>query len=117
MALASVLVIAAVVGVIGIATALSAVSESQSALAAKKGHEARDFVEGCVEDALLRLNEDNSIPSTITLPEGSCSVTINAQSGDDWTFTATGTLETHASSIQVNATRTTTITITRWQEQ
>lgn len=115
-ALTSVLVIAAVVLTIGSTVALLSVNDIQSALSNKKSDETLDFVEGCVEDALLRLAEDDSIPTTLTNPEGTCSVTINSQAGDDWTFTVTGTSDISTKSVQVEANRASTVSITSWLE-
>ena len=115
-AIASVLVIAAIVLIIGTSVLLLAVNDIQSALSNKKSDESLDLVESCVEDALLRLNEDNSIPATITLPDGSCSVTINSQVGTLWTFTVSGTFISHAKSIQVVADRTNTVTVNSWTQ-
>lgn len=115
-ALSSILVIAAVILTIGISVSLLSISESQLSLAEKKKEETIDFVEACVEDALLELNEDSSVPSTITVPEGSCSVVVNSQLGNDWTFTVSGTQDSHTKDIQVSATRDTTVTITSWKE-
>lgn len=115
-AITSVLVIAAIVLIIGTSVLLLAVNDIQSALSNKKSNESLDLVESCVEDALLRLNEDNSIPATITLPDGSCSVTINSQVGTLWTFTVSGTFISHAKSIQVVADRTNTVTVNSWTQ-
>ena len=115
-AITSVLVIAAIVLIIGTSASLLAVNDIQSALSNKKSDESLDLVESCVEDALLRLNEDNSIPATITLPDGSCSVTINSQVGTLWTFTVSGTFISHAKSIQVVADRTNTVTVNSWTQ-
>jgi len=115
-AITSVLVIAAIVLIIGTSVSLLAVNDIQSALSNKKSDESLDLVESCVEDALLRLNEDNSIPATITLPDGSCSVTINSQVGTLWTFTVSGTFISHAKSIQVVADRTNTVTVNSWTQ-
>lgn len=115
-ALASVLVIAAVVVSIGLSTSLLSINEAQTSLSGAKNDESLDIVEGCIEDALIRLNEGNAIPTQIPLPQGTCNVTIDAQSGNDWTFTATGIVDNHSKKIQVQATRTTTISITSWEE-
>lgn len=115
-ALASILVIAAVVLTIGISVSLLSINEAQISLAGKKSEEAVGFVEGCVEDALLHLNENNSIPSTIVLPEGSCSVTIDSQVGDNWTFTVSGSIDTFTKSIRVAANRGATVGVSSWQE-
>lgn len=115
-ALSSILVIGTVILTIGISVSLLSVSESQISLAEKKKEETVDLVEACVEDALLELNENSSIPSTINLPEGSCSVTINSQSGSDWTFTVTGTVDDHTKKVQVTANRGSSVTVTSWKE-
>ncbi|MFC1790711.1 hypothetical protein ACFLZP_04490 [Patescibacteria group bacterium] len=115
-ALASVLVIAAVVLVISVSVSLLSVSEGQMSLAGKKNEETVDLVEGCLEEALLRLNEEESIPATISLPEGDCSVTINSQVGNDWTITVSTTFENYTKSIQAVVNRETTVAITSWQE-
>ena len=115
-ALSSILVIATVILTIGISVSLLSVSESQISLAEKKKEETVDFVEACVEDALLELNENGSISSAITLPEGTCTVTIDSQTGDDWTFTVTGAVDAHTKRIQVTANRDTAVTVTSWKE-
>lgn len=115
-ALSSILVIAAVVLTIGISVSLLAVSESQMSLAEKKKEETIDFVEGCVEEALLRLNKDGAIPTQILLPQGACDVIINSQSGNDWTFTTSGSVDNYKKSIQVSATRDTEVGISSWAE-
>ena len=115
-ALSSILVISVVILTIGISVSLLSISESQLSLAGKKKEETVDFVEGCVEDALLELNNGGSISSSLTLPEGTCSVTIDSQSGSDWTFTVTGSVDNYTKSIQVSANRGSTVTITSWKE-
>lgn len=115
-AISSILVIAAIVFIIGTSVSLVSVNDIQSALAGKKGQQALNLVEGCVEDALLRLSNTNAIPSTISLPEGTCSVTINIHSGNDWTFTTTGTFENYTKSVKVSANRGSSLTVTSWVE-
>lgn len=116
-ALASVLVIAAVVLVIGISVSLLSVNEAQSALSGRRNEETIHLVEGCVEDALLRLNRQGSIPATISLPQGDCSVTINSQIGDDWDITVTLSVEGFSKSFRIMVTRGVQIIITSWQEE
>ena len=115
-ALSSILVISAVVLVIGISTSLLSVNDLLSSASGKKGDETVDFVEACIEDALLRLNEDNSIPGNITLPQGTCSVTINSQVGNNWDFTVAATLNDYTRSVRLQVTRDTTVVVTSWQE-
>jgi hypothetical protein len=115
-ALTTVLVIAVIVVTIGLSTSLLSINEAQTSLSGKRNEESVDFVDGCIEDALMRLNKENVIPTQIPLPEGTCDVTINAQSGSDWTFTTTGTIDHYTKKIQVQATRTTTVSINAWEE-
>lgn len=115
-AISSVLVIMAVVLIVGTSVSLLSINEIQLSLSNKKSDEALDLVEGCTEDALLRLSEDNLIPATITIPDGVCSVTINSQTGNDWTFTVTGSFNNYTKSIQVDANRQSNVEVSGWTE-
>ncbi len=115
-AMSSVLVVGAVLITIGLGVTLNAINEVQQASGENKKEVAIGFVEACVEDALLRLRRDNSIPLSIILPTGTCNVTINSHIGNAWLFTTTGTIEGHTKSIQVAANRTNMVTITNWSE-
>lgn len=115
-ALTSILVIAVVVLTIGISVALISISEGQISLAEKKKEETLDFVESCVEDALLRLNKDENIPSQIKLPEGTCSVNIESQVDNKWVFTVSGQLDNYRKTIKVMAVRGSKINVESWQE-
>ena len=115
-ALSSVLVIMAVVLIIGSSVSLLSIDDIQSALSSKKSEESLHLIEGCVEDALLSLNENNTIPVSITIPEGPCSVTINSQIGNNWTFTVAGTINNYKKSVQVSAIRSSTVDVTSWIE-
>lgn len=118
-ALASVLVIAAIVFVIGITAPLASINEVQVSLSGKTSNEATDLLEGCVEDALLRISETNSLPSTINFSESTCSITLNSQSGTTWVFTVTIDHEDYNKSIQVNAIRDTEegVSVNTWLDQ
>jgi hypothetical protein len=115
-AISSVLVIAAVVITIGVTVSLSSISEAQRALAAKRNEATLDRVEACIEHSLYSLNTTADIPTGITFPEYSCSVTINSHVGTVWTFTVTISLDNHSKSVQVTATRNTTIGTITWKE-
>lgn len=115
-ALSSILVISAIVLVIGISTSLLSVNDLLSSFSGEKSNESIDFVEACVEDALLRLNENNSLPANISLPQGTCSVTINSQIGNNWDFTVSGTLNGYQKNINLQAVRDTAVSITGWLE-
>ena len=117
-ALISVLVIASVVLTITVTMALVSVSELQSSLAGRKNDDAVNLVEACIEDALIRLNKNypTPIPTSIPLPEGSCSVTLDSQVGTVWTFTATVNRDGYIKRVQVVANRGSQVTITSWKE-
>ena len=115
-ALSSVLVIMAIIIIIGTSVSFLSINDMQSALSTKKSEESLHLVEGCTEDALLRLNKNNSIPSTITIPEGTCSVTINSKVGNNWTFTVTATFNNYKKNVQISATRSTKVVVTNWIE-
>lgn len=115
-AIASVLVIAAIVLTIAVTVSLLSINDIQSALANKKGVEALNLVEACVENALLQLNEENTIDLVITIPQGECFVTIDSQSGSNWTFTVSGEFENYTKNIQISASRVSTVEVTNWSE-
>jgi Tfp pilus assembly protein PilX len=115
-AISSILVIIVVITLITSTASLASIDELQSSFAQYKGKQALQLVESCIEHSLLELNEENSISSTVNFPEGTCSVTLDSQSGDTWTFTTTATLDTYTKSVQVSAQRTSTVEILSWQE-
>lgn len=115
-AITSILVILAVVLTIGTTVSLLSVNNIQASLTDQKGEEALALVEGCAEDALLRLNNNNSIPVSILLPEGNCNITNISNVGNDWTFTVSATILNYSKSLQISATRSNSVQITGWLE-
>lgn len=114
-ALITVLVIAVVVMAIGLTLPLGSINEIQNALSAKKNEEALNFVESCVEDALLTINNDEMPKNPINLPEGSCDVTID-HTGPTWTLTVVATSSAHTKKVKAVVNRTAYVTITSWEE-
>ena len=115
-ALISVLIIGAVLVLIGTSVTLLAVSESQMALAEEKKEYAIHFVESCAEDTLRRLNDFNTLPTSVITPYGTCTVTTDAHSGNNWTFTVSGSQDSYTKNIQIQAARAGSTTITSWNE-
>ena len=111
-----ILIVISVVFVIGTSVSVLSINDIQMSLANKNGLDALNIVEGCVENSLLNLNEDNNIPSSISLPEGTCSATINSQTGNDWEFTVQTTVNGYSKSAEYAATRGTSVFVTRWIE-
>jgi len=110
------LVIAGVVTLIGVTVTLTSISEAQVSLSSLQGDRALGLSEGCGQEALLYLNENNSLPSSIVTPLGSCNVTLESQTGSDWIFTVDGEISNHFKKIRIEATRSNTITINSWKE-
>jgi len=112
----TVLVIGAVMLSVGMAVVMNSINTGQGSLGEIKKESGIGFVESCVEDALMRINTENVLLGTITLPEGTCTVTINSQVGSAWDFTVSGTLDGYSKNIRVTATRGTNITVNSWTE-
>jgi hypothetical protein len=116
-ALATIIIITAVVLAISSTVAFLAIGEAQSGLALFKGEDAITFSEGCMNDALLKARSDaNYTGGNITRPEGTCIITVS-KAGNLWTLTATTSVTTYKRTIQAIINRQSTgITLTSWQE-
>ncbi len=72
-AVVTVLIITAVIVSTVSTVSLLAIGEAQSSLTLFKGEDTLAFVEGCVEDVLLKIRSDSAYSGTsITRPEGTC---------------------------------------------
>lgn len=114
--IATVLVVGFVLLSVGMSVILNSINETQSSYAETRKEQVLGFVESCIQDGLIRLNKYGTVPASIVLPDGTCTVTINSQVGNTWDFTTTGSLSGHRKTIRVVATRTSTIAITSWLE-
>ena len=115
-AITSILIISILVFFIGTSLSLLSVAQTQTALGSNQSLVTLNLVEACIEEALLRINEDDALDTSIALPEGTCSVTINSHVGNDWVFTTSYTSQVNTHTIEVSATRDQSVTITNWQE-
>ena len=115
-ALSTVLMLSVIIVAIGLTVSLISINEGQLGLAQLRSEQSLALVEACAEEALLALNETNTVPTTISLPDGNCTATTDSQSGNDWTFTVNGTFDSYQKSLQLQVTKTNTITITSWKE-
>lgn len=114
------LVIVLTISVVALTTAttiaLLGIGEAQSSLALSKGEDVLQFVEGCMEDALLKAKNDVTyIGGNITRPEGTCTVTVS-KNGNNWTLTASTTATAYKRTVQAQITRTGNIAINNWRE-
>jgi len=115
-ALTMTLILSAVSLVIATTVSLLAIGEAQSSFALYKGEDTLSFVEGCMEDALLKARASDAYAGgTITRPEGTCSITVSKVSST-WTITATTTSTSYKRTIQAVAVKSTSMTITSWKE-
>ena len=120
-ALITVLIIMSVVLTSTLTATLLSINEAQSGFALFKGEDTLTFVEGCVEDAMLKIRANASYSgASITRPEGTCNIIYNAGGGGptNWDITVSTTATAYKRSIEVVFTRPTTgsITITSWKE-
>lgn len=115
-AFTTILILSAVTLAIATTVALLAIGEAQSSLALSEGEETLTFVEGCMEDALLKARASDSYAGgTVTRPEGTCSITVSKVS-NTWTITATTTSTAYKRTIQVIAVKGSSMTLTSWKE-
>jgi len=93
------------------------VGEIQSSRSLSSGEGTLSFVEGCAEDAILKVRANVSYAGgMITRPEGTCNVTASAV-GTVWTVKATTAATNYTRTVQVVFTRgVNSITITSWTE-
>lgn len=127
-ALITVLIVMAVVVTSATTVALLSIGEGQSGFALFKGENTLTFVEGCVEDALLKARASSTfgdpVGTTVTVirPEGSCKIKVVSKVGSPtvvWTMRAqTDTATTKYNRIiEVVFNRSSSgITLTSWKE-
>ena len=104
-AFSSLLVISAVILAITVSVGLLGISESQMGHSVKKGEEAFFFVEGCLEEALLRISKNPSYSGgLLNFPEGQCTIDIQ-KNGEDWTVTASGSKDSYTRKVEAQIKR------------
>lgn len=115
-AIVTVLTISLVALVVAVTVSLLAIGEGQASLAYYKGEDTLSFVEGCMEDALLKIKGSPTYAGgSITRPEGTCTITIS-KVGSTWITTATTTATNYKRTVQTVVTRSGTLTLTSWRE-
>lgn len=115
-AITSVLVISAVVLAITISVSLLSIGQGQAGLALTKGEDALSFIDGCAEDALLKLRENSTYAGgNITRPEGICTVTVTSV-GSSYTLTVSTTDIIYKRTVRIVANRGSAIIVTSWKE-
>lgn len=84
MALVTVAVVGMLITLVGVGVSLGAVGQAQLALTGRQANTELDLVEGCVEEGLWYLHENGELPSTVVLPEITCSVSDVTEAGGVW---------------------------------
>jgi hypothetical protein len=117
-AISTVLIISVVVLAISVTVSLLSIGQAQSSLALMKGEDNLQFVEGCVEDALLKSRADaNYNGGTITRPEGSCLITSVSKVGNTWTTDISPSGTNFFRKIRIVFNRVSpSMTLTSWKE-
>lgn len=117
-ALSTVLIITSVVLFIATTVTYLSIGEGQTGLSLYKGEENLHFVEGCVEDYLLKIRTDAEtfVPGNITRPEGTCTITVNS-GHPNWDITVATTLTSYKRQVRVIFTQSATgLTLSSWKE-
>ncbi len=116
-ALVSVLVIGAVMVAVGMMVTMTSFNEGQMSLSHLQSDDALSFLDACAEDALLFINELNTLPANISTPMGTCSTTINSQVGTSWDYTLSGTTNSYQRSLRIKLNRGSSLGVGSWQDQ
>lgn len=115
-ALIIVLTISVVALVTAVSVALLGIGEAQSSLTLTKGEDSLQFVEGCMEDALLNTkNSPTYSGGNIARPEGTCAITVS-KNGINWVLTATAVSSLYKRTIQAEISRPSNVIIGNWRE-
>ena len=115
-AISTVLIISFVVLAASINLSLLGIGEGQASLSLAKGAETWSFVDGCAEDALLKLRNNASYAGgNVTRPEGTCTVSVS-QAGSVYTLTVSTNATLYKRTVEIVANRGGNITITSWKE-
>ncbi len=100
----TVLVVSAIISVIIISISLSSITRLENTNTALQGTRAKILTESCSEEALIRLNRDNTYSrGSLSLETGVCSIAITTVGGNK-EIAVTGTLNgyTHTLTIETS---------------
>src|SRR5262245_19585598 len=116
-ALSAVLIISAVVLLVVTTVAFLSIGQGQAGLAQTFGENQWQLVDGCAEDALLKLRASALyLGGNITRPEGTCTVGVSSV-GTTYTLVVSTTDNNYRRTVKIVATRAlTVVTVTSWLE-
>lgn len=116
-AISVVLILSVVVISIATTVALLSIGEGQATLSLFKGEDNLSFVEGCMEDAILKIRANTKFAgTTITRPEGTCNISY-ITSYPNWDITATPSTTLYQRKVEAKFSEDGYgITMTSWRE-
>lgn len=86
----TIIIIAAILSVVVVSVSLSSITELETSDTSLQGERTRYYAEGCLQEALIQLNMDNSYPGGILNLSGTtCAVNISGV-GNNRTITIIG---------------------------
>lgn len=111
-----ILIIAAIGLMLSLSLGLRAISENQIGLYLSQSSRIFINMDGCAEEALIRLNRNNAyIGETLILNNTSCVISI-VSSGDVRTINITASQTDYAKKLRINVILSPVFTVTSWQE-
>ena len=110
-AIISIIIIGILMTLLGTAGTYLGIGNAQSGISYQSNQKSLQLIDSCLEDALLTYNETNTLPTSITVPTGTCSLTINSQTGTTADITLSHSLNNYPYSINVSLDRNTTVSI------
>lgn len=114
--LVSMILISAVILTIALSLGLSSISENQINMYQSSANRLLINIDGCGEEAMTRLNRNNSYAGeSLTIDNTSCAISV-AGSGTTRTITISATNDIYTKNLQINVTIFPTFTVTSWGE-
>lgn len=116
-AILTILIVMAVALAVTTTVSLLSIGEAQSSLSLAKGEDTLQFVNGCMEDALLKAWASSKYNGgNIQRPEGECSISIS-KVGSTWTMDVSTTATLYKRSVRVVFTKSVTgLSLTSYRE-
>jgi hypothetical protein len=99
--LTSVLVVAAVATAAVIFVPLFSVSQLRNSQLHSSTFKVQNLVEGCIEESIWQILTNEVLPTTLTLPEITCTSNLTSQTGSQWEYVVSGTIESITVSFDV----------------
>ena len=117
-AITSIIILTFIIIVIGSTSILTSISESQISLSDKREMQLTSMIDSCLEESLLRLNEENSLPSVINIENHSCTLTVedHDEVSDQWIYLINLSFNGYEKNIRVIASRSDRVYILNWKE-